>query len=150
MKPFLNELISPTQSTVRLIIDNVLVAFEVNHFINHNSRKLNYRALKLDVGKEYDRIEWTFFAFLPFLILSSGMVYILSLSILVVGLRQDDPLSLYLFIFCVKVFFKRLELVVDRLGPIRGYPYCSFSSCHFKFMLCWWYFYIWSGDIRQG
>lgn len=53
LKPFLNVIISDTQSAFvsgRLITDNVLVAYEVNHFIHcHNQSKRAYMALKLDV-----------------------------------------------------------------------------------------------------
>lgn len=64
VKPFLNAVISPTQTAFvpgRLITDNVLVAYKVNHFIHgHAQGKRAYMALKLDVSKAYDRIEWYF------------------------------------------------------------------------------------------
>lgn len=64
LKPHLNHIISPTQSAFvpgRLITDNVLVAYEVNHFIHcHSQGKRALMALKLDVSKAYDRIEWVF------------------------------------------------------------------------------------------
>ncbi|XP_074378026.1 uncharacterized protein LOC141719547 [Apium graveolens] len=45
----------------RLLIDNALIAFEVNHFIKRKTRGKNGVAeLKIDVSKAYDRLEWSF------------------------------------------------------------------------------------------
>ncbi|XP_073153947.1 uncharacterized protein [Henckelia pumila] len=45
----------------RLITDNIMVGFEVLHWIrNRKAGKTGYAALKLDVSKAYDRIEWEF------------------------------------------------------------------------------------------
>ncbi|KAK4387746.1 putative mitochondrial protein [Sesamum angolense] len=64
MKPILDKIISPSQSAFvpgRLISDNILLAFELNHFINSKSQgKQGWMALKLDVSKAYDKVEWSF------------------------------------------------------------------------------------------
>ncbi|KAL0293484.1 UNVERIFIED_CONTAM: hypothetical protein Sradi_6935400 [Sesamum radiatum] len=64
LKTFLDSLISPSQSAFvpgRFITDNVLVAYELNHFLKHKNRgKDGYVFLKLDVSKTYDHVEWGF------------------------------------------------------------------------------------------
>ena len=62
LKPFLNSIISETQSAFiadKLITDNVLIAFEsLHHMKTCCSRKTGFMALKLDMSKAYDRVEW--------------------------------------------------------------------------------------------
>ncbi|KAL0438970.1 UNVERIFIED_CONTAM: hypothetical protein Slati_2380000 [Sesamum latifolium] len=64
LKPLLDKIIAPMQSTFirrRLITDNVLIVFEINHFIKDKTwGKTGHMALKPDISKVYDKIEWSF------------------------------------------------------------------------------------------
>ncbi|GAA0182266.1 hypothetical protein LIER_30347 [Lithospermum erythrorhizon] len=60
----LTNIISETQSPFlpgRIISNNILIAHELLHFMNHRVRSKNpYMSLKLDMSKAYDRVEWKF------------------------------------------------------------------------------------------
>ncbi|KAL0295205.1 UNVERIFIED_CONTAM: LINE-1 retrotransposable element O protein [Sesamum radiatum] len=61
LKLFLDKIISPAQSTFvsgRFITDNILLAFELNNFLSTSDR--GWMALKLDVNKACDKVEWSF------------------------------------------------------------------------------------------
>ncbi|KAL4297875.1 hypothetical protein GQ457_12G013550 [Hibiscus cannabinus] len=142
MKPFLPRCISENQSTFlkgRLISDNILVAHELLHYLCSSKNGPNKgAALKLDMEKTFDRVEWTF---LQSVLLRMGFhsdwVDLLMdcvstvtfriringrLSPVIIpqrGLRQGDPLSPFLFVICMQGLSATL-LAEQAAGRIMG------------------------------
>ena len=63
IKPHLSNLISPVQTAFvlgRRATDNVLIAQELFHALDNKKGRVGFMAIKLDLEKAYDRLEWSF------------------------------------------------------------------------------------------
>ncbi|KAL0305076.1 UNVERIFIED_CONTAM: LINE-1 retrotransposable element O protein [Sesamum angustifolium] len=64
LKYILKYIVSESQSAFipgRLITDNVLIAYKLNHYLAHKTwGSVGHAALKLDLSKAYDCVEWSF------------------------------------------------------------------------------------------
>lgn len=147
LKPLLHQFISPFQSAFvpeRLISDNSLLAFEIAHFLKRRrDGKVGFGALKLDMSKAYDRVEWPFLeaAMLQVGFNSAWVVWIMRCVrtvlysfilngdpkgkiILSRGLRQGDAISPYLFLICAEVL-SRLISTAESQESLHGVKICK-------------------------
>ncbi|KAA3486462.1 reverse transcriptase [Gossypium australe] len=122
-------------------VNNVLIAYEVLHLLKMKKRgKRGNFALKLDMSKAYDRVEWDFLAgMMKHLGFHDDWIVLLircvcSVSYFVClnnrnsewffpsgGLRQGDPLSPYLFLICAEGFSTLLQDAKQK-GYMAGAP----------------------------
>ena len=146
LKKILSHVIDDSQSAFllgRLLTNNVLVAFETLHYLKRKTQgKLGFMALKLDMSKPYDRVEWIFLVKVmehlgfpnKLVSLISSCMSTVSYSVLrngqpvgnikpTKGLRQGDPLSPYLFLLCA-MGLQGLIKKVETNGDIRGVSIC--------------------------
>ncbi|XP_074282783.1 uncharacterized protein LOC141607326 [Silene latifolia] len=146
LKGVMDDLVSPFQSAFvpnRSIADNIVIAQEILHFINHRSYgKKGMMALKADISKAYDSLNWNFIrGVLSYLNLPDSMVHLImsiiesvSYEILIngapmeyvepcCGIRQD-PLSPYIFALCTEVLSQMILYAQDG-NLVKGIKICK-------------------------
>ncbi|CAN0880685.1 Transposon TX1 uncharacterized 149 kDa protein [Linum grandiflorum] len=149
----LPSIISPTQNGFvanREISDNILIAHEVMHYLRRKKKgKQHFMALKLDMEKAYDRVEWSYlFALMESLGFDTRWIgwirQCLSTTSFSVpmngcpspnfhasrGLRQGDHLSPILFSICTEGLISSLHqsLLSKIISGIRLNRHCVVLS----------------------
>ena len=157
LKKLLPQIISESQSAFqpdKTISDNILVVFETLHHMKMKKvGKVGHVALKLDMSKAYDSLEWDFLkkimgkmGFHPTWIgWIMECIQSVTYSILVngepkghiipsKGIWQGDHLSPYLFLLCLEGLNELIQHAVDG-GQIEGFSLCCSCPkiCHLFF-----------------
>ena len=151
LKLILPNVISDSQSAFvpnRLINDNTTVAFEVLHRMrNKRTGKKGQMAIKLDISKAYDRVEWSFLQQIMLKLgfderwvqLAMATIHIATYSVLINrepkgyispsrGLKQGDLLSPYLFLLCAEGLSSLIRKVVET-KHLHGILSCKNGVC---------------------
>ena len=147
LRPHLDKLICPLQAAFvpgRKGVDNAIIVQEIIHSLSKKKGKVGYMALKIDLEKAYDKLEWSFIrevlirANLPAELIDIIMSCISTVSTSILfngealeliypsrGIRQGDPLSPYLFILCMEYLG---QLIVEKCNAKLWQPVKASSS----------------------
>ena len=124
LQALLPDIIGPHQTSFvhgRHIIDNIVVAQEVVHSMRRKTGKRGLMAIKVDLEKAYDRLNWSFIfetlqlAGIPIQLSRLIMECVTTVTMSILwngeiteefspgrGVRQGDPLSPYIFVLCIE------------------------------------------------
>ncbi|CAB4314237.1 unnamed protein product [Prunus armeniaca] len=126
LKKVIPHVVSLNQSAFvaeRQITDNILVVHEILHSLKiARGSDIQFMAMKLDMAKAYDRVEWVF---LEAMMEKLGVLLNGEPSGQIApcrGLRQGDPLSPFLFLICDEGLTALIRRQEER-GLVHGFQF---------------------------
>ena len=144
LRPHLDKLIPPNQAAFvpgRRGLDNVVIAQQLLHSLDTKKGKVGFKAVKVDLAKAYDRLEWSFIHHVlnafhqPHMLVDLITSCISSTSISILfnggkldsfkptrGIHQGGPLSPYIFILCMEYlgYLINRECMDKRWVPMKA------------------------------